>query len=41
VLTELQRPGRGRMPVAEFLAGMPLRVGETLVGRPTESGPSP
>ena len=34
LVTELQRPGSRRLPAAEFLAGMPLRVGDALLGRP-------
>jgi len=34
LVTELQRPGSRRLPVAEFLAGLPLRVGEVLLGAP-------
>jgi methionyl-tRNA formyltransferase len=28
LLTELQRPGGKRLPVADFLRGMPLQVGQ-------------
>jgi methionyl-tRNA formyltransferase len=41
VATELQRPGSRRMTAAEFLAGMPIRAGEVLSGRPAEPAKVP
>jgi len=40
LITELQRPGSRRLPAAEFLAGLPLRTGELLLGAPAEGNPS-
>ncbi len=37
VATELQRPGSRRMRAAEFLAGLPIAVGERLEGQPLEA----
>ena len=37
VATELQRPGSRRMGAAELLAGLPVAVGEVLVGEPPEA----
>jgi len=36
VVTELQRPGSRRMSAAEFLAGLPIAVGERLHGAPLQ-----
>jgi hypothetical protein len=36
-VTELQRPGSRRMSAGEFLAGLPIGVGEVLTGPPAES----
>jgi methionyl-tRNA formyltransferase len=40
-VTELQRPGSRRMNAAEFLAGMPIGVGEVLAGAPAEAAAAP
>jgi methionyl-tRNA formyltransferase len=40
-VTELQRPGSRRMNAAEFLAGMPIGVGEVLAGAPVEAAAAP
>jgi methionyl-tRNA formyltransferase len=37
VMSELQRPGGRRVNAADFLAGMPIAVGEVLAGPPPEA----
>jgi methionyl-tRNA formyltransferase len=39
-VTELQRPGSRRMSAGEFLAGLPIGVGEVLTGPPAEVPPA-
>ena len=41
VVTEMQRPGSRRMTAGEFLAGMPMAVGEVLAGAPPDASSAP